>query len=94
MCNVDFDACSGLMGQLARDIRRNANCGDDYADGNPLVVQAYNGMQAYAPLYEAGCHKSSSGSYCTYESIRRTWSVQRFVLRHSRVADACTVVFL
>ncbi|KAI9755014.1 MAG: hypothetical protein M1815_005255 [Lichina confinis] len=74
MCNVDFDACSGLMGQLARDIRRNANCGDDYADGNPLVVQAYNGMQAYAPLYEAGCHKSSSGSYCFADAITNSAS--------------------
>ena len=67
MCDVDVERCSGLMGRLADDIKKDDNCGLDYDDENPLVLQAYKGMQAYQPLARAGCLRSSSGSFCTYE---------------------------
>lgn len=53
------------MSRFAQEIRRDTNCGLDFKNQNPLVVQAYNGMIAYQPLYRAGCLKSESGSYCT-----------------------------
>lgn len=53
------------MSRLAQDIRKQSNCGPDYTKQNPLVLQAYNGLIAYEPLYRAGCLKSGTGSYCT-----------------------------
>ncbi|KAI9886711.1 MAG: hypothetical protein M1823_001487 [Watsoniomyces obsoletus] len=73
-CNVNLDSCSGLMSRLASDIRRDNNCGQDLRDQNPVVVQAYNGMIAYQPLYQAGCLKSESGSYCFADAITNTSS--------------------
>lgn len=55
------------MSRLAQDIRKQSNCGQDYTDQNPLVIQAYNGLIAYEPLYRAGCLKSATGSYCMLE---------------------------
>ncbi|MCJ1478506.1 hypothetical protein MMC13_007186 [Lambiella insularis] len=57
------------MSTLAGQIRDDANCGQDYADQNSLVVQAYNGLVSYAPLYQAGCLKDSQGSYCFANAV-------------------------
>ncbi len=65
-CSVDFNACSALMSRLAADIRKESNCGRELRDQNPLVMQARDGLLAYQPLYQAGCLKSSTGSYCTF----------------------------
>lgn len=74
MCDVDVERCSGLMGRLADDIKKDDNCGLDYDDENPLVLQAYKGMQAYQPLARAGCLRSSSGSFCFADAITNSAS--------------------
>lgn len=68
-CNVDYQQCASLMDHLASELTRNANCGADYDAENPTVRQAYNGLVAYAPLYQAGCLKDSAGSYCFANAI-------------------------
>jgi hypothetical protein len=62
------------MNSLATQLRSNSNCGYDYADENALVMQAYNGLIAYSPLYQAGCLKDPQGNYCFANAITNTTS--------------------
>lgn len=54
------------MDQFATDLIKDTNCGAEYKDSNPTVLQAYNGLVAYAPVYQAGCERDSAGSYCAF----------------------------
>ena len=53
------------MNHLARELVSEENCGVDYSKDNPQVLQAYNGLLAYEPLYQASCLRDDAGSYCT-----------------------------
>lgn len=69
-CNAPLAICSPLMSSLSEQLISTANCGADYAQQNPLVMQAYNGLVAYEPLYRATCLKDpKTGSYCFSEAI-------------------------
>ncbi|KAH0538678.1 hypothetical protein FGG08_004753 [Glutinoglossum americanum] len=69
-CNVKLPDCASAMSLFARSLKQDNNCGDDYRAQNPLVVQAYNGLLAYEPLYHAGClQDQSTGSYCFANAI-------------------------
>lgn len=57
------------MASLARDLLHDNNCGQDYRRQNPLVGQAYNGLIAYEPLYDAGCQKDGHNEYCYVDAI-------------------------
>ena len=58
------------MNNLASELISNANCGADYRQQNPLVMQAYAGLIAYEPVYRATCLKDEiSSSYCFSEAI-------------------------
>lgn len=63
-CSVSFAQCSALMDNIATELLKDENCGADYKASNPTVLQAYKGLVAYAPVYQAGCMRDSSGSYC------------------------------
>lgn len=52
------------MDGMARALIANDACAVDYANDNPQVLQAYNGLVAYAPLYQASCLRDDQGSYC------------------------------
>jgi hypothetical protein len=52
------------MNGLARELVAETNCAVDYSNDNPQVLQAYNGLVAYEPLYQASCLRDSEGSYC------------------------------
>ncbi|KAI9812118.1 MAG: hypothetical protein M1826_002948 [Phylliscum demangeonii] len=73
-CNVNFSACSSLMSRIALDLQKDANCGPDLKNQNPVVMQAYSGLIAYQPLYRAGCLKSATGSYCFADAVTNTSS--------------------
>ncbi|KAI9844380.1 MAG: hypothetical protein M1838_002204 [Thelocarpon superellum] len=68
-CNVDFATCTATMADFATQIRDDTTCGADFQRQNPLVLQAYNGFIAYAPMYQAGCLRDSSGDYCFADAI-------------------------
>ena len=36
---------------------------------NPMVLQAYNGLVAYQPLYHAGCLTDTGGNYCFANAV-------------------------
>lgn len=63
-CNVNMTTCLGTMNHLARELIADNNCAVDYANDNPQVLQAYNGLIAYEPLYQASCLRDDEGSYC------------------------------
>lgn len=52
------------MQNIANKIKQPDVCGADYTAQNPLVLQAYGGLLAYASMYQAGCLKDAAGSYC------------------------------
>jgi hypothetical protein len=52
------------MNSLARELLSNTACKADYDGNNAQVVQAYNGLIAYEPLYRATCLRDDNGSYC------------------------------
>ncbi|KAI9804873.1 MAG: hypothetical protein M1825_001242 [Sarcosagium campestre] len=68
-CNAGFASCSALMASYAQSLKQDSNCGEDFNNQNPLVVQALNGLVSYDPMYQAGCLRSDSGSYCFADAI-------------------------
>ena len=68
-CNVNFKTCSAAMALYAEQIRSDDSCGQDFERQNPLVIQAYNGFVAYGTVYQAGCLRSPTGSYCFADAI-------------------------
>ncbi|KAK3069549.1 hypothetical protein LTR53_012017 [Teratosphaeriaceae sp. CCFEE 6253] len=71
-CHVDPLLCTPLMATLAASLQQDANCGADLAMGNPTVLQAYNGLTAYQPVYQAGCLTDADGRYCFANAIANT----------------------
>ena len=57
------------MTYLATELLSNANCGRDFRDQQPLVLQAYNGLVAYEPVYRATCIEDSNNNYCYADAI-------------------------
>ncbi|PUU73368.1 hypothetical protein B9Z19DRAFT_1004777 [Tuber borchii] len=73
-CNVDLATCTAMMEKLGWQILLNENCGQDFRNQNPIVVQAYAGFISYRVVYSVGCLKSASGSYCYVDAITNTTS--------------------
>ena len=69
-CDAPFAMCSTYLTSIATALTSTANCGQDYANENPLVIRAYNGLVAYAPIYRATCLQNvQSGQYCFAEAV-------------------------
>ena len=69
-CSASLAVCSPLMKTFADDLIAQGNCQNDYLRQNPLVMQAYSGLQAYEPLYQATCFKdASTDNYCFVEAM-------------------------
>ena len=76
-CAANLTTCKNTLNDLATQLVLDSNCAVDYGNDNPQVVQAYNGLVAYEPLYQASCLKDDEGSYCTLPLLLRvsTWSL-------------------
>jgi len=72
-CNVNLATCTAMMEKLGWQILLNENCGQDFRNQNPIVVQAYAGFISYRVVYSAGCLKSASGSYCRFSAVGQMW---------------------
>ena len=48
---------------------KDTNCGHDFRDQQPLVLQAYNGLVAYEPVYRATCLKDDTNNYCYASAV-------------------------
>lgn len=69
-CSASLAVCSPLMAQYATELISSTYCQKDYLQQNPLVMQAYAGLNAYEPMYKAACLKANTtGDYCFVEAM-------------------------
>lgn len=69
-CSASLAVCSPLMSQYATELISSAYCQKDYLQQNPLVMQAYAGLNAYEPMYKATCLKANTtGDYCFVDAM-------------------------
>ncbi|KIH88308.1 c6 zinc finger domain containing protein [Sporothrix brasiliensis 5110] len=69
-CAANATFCTSYLNRLATNLTDAANCGADYKLGNSIVVQAYDGMIGYQPLYAASCLTDpDTGAYCFANAI-------------------------
>ncbi|KAF2691949.1 hypothetical protein K458DRAFT_286606 [Lentithecium fluviatile CBS 122367] len=71
-CAANFTDCLGGMNSLARELITDSACKVDYDNNNAQVVEAYNGLIAYEPLYRASCLRDDEGSYCYANAVTNT----------------------
>ncbi|KAF2856909.1 hypothetical protein T440DRAFT_13228 [Plenodomus tracheiphilus IPT5] len=73
-CGVDATQCRTTLDSFAKDLMSSTACKTDYDNNNPLVLQAYNGLVAYQPAYQASCLKDTEGNYCFANAVSNTSS--------------------
>ncbi|KAL2849146.1 hypothetical protein BJY01DRAFT_149354 [Aspergillus pseudoustus] len=69
-CATDVSSCTDTMSGLAAELLDDNKCGLDYANGNPLVTNAYVNMIIYEPIYRATCLQSpDTANYCFVDAV-------------------------
>ncbi|KAL4739178.1 hypothetical protein BDV11DRAFT_188192 [Aspergillus similis] len=72
-CAADVSSCASTLSSFASDLIDDSNCGKDYADGNPLVTNAYVDLITYEPIYRATCLQNPDTSdYCFVDAVTNT----------------------
>jgi hypothetical protein len=73
-CGVDSAQCTATLDNFARQMVLEDACKIDYHNDNPVVLQAYNGLVAYKPAYQASCLRDDKGSYCFANAVSNSTS--------------------
>jgi len=73
-CEVDAAQCKPILDNFAIELLSETACKSDYETDNPLVLQAYNGLVAYQPSYQASCLHDDQGNYCFANAVSNTSS--------------------
>ncbi|KAK4196517.1 hypothetical protein QBC40DRAFT_313214 [Triangularia verruculosa] len=74
-CAANATRCSQYFAQLAQNFTSMDNCGADYENGTPAMVNTYKAMVAYAPIYSVGCLRDENTSaYCFANAVANTTS--------------------
>ncbi|KAF1833813.1 hypothetical protein BDW02DRAFT_499767 [Decorospora gaudefroyi] len=73
-CGVNAEQCRSILDGFALELLSETACKTDYEDDNPLVLQAYNGLIAYMPDYQASCLHDSEGNYCFADAVSNSSS--------------------
>ena len=69
-CSANSTFCQPYLAELASNLTKAENCGADYSMGNSVVVQAYQGLISYQPLYSAACLKDpGTSAYCFANAV-------------------------
>lgn len=72
-CAANVTSCANYLTDVATNLTKSENCGNDYDQGNPTVTQAYIGLVAYQVVYSATCLKDDSTSvYCFGDAVTNT----------------------
>lgn len=75
-CSANVTRCATYLADVATNLTKSENCGDDYGLGNPTVTQAYLGLISYQVVYSATCLKDDSTSaYCFGDAVTNTTNV-------------------
>ncbi|KZM19560.1 uncharacterized protein EKO05_0004185 [Ascochyta rabiei] len=73
-CAASESQCTGILDGFARELLSDTACRTDYNNDNPLVLQAYNGLVAYKPSYQASCLRDEDGNYCFANAVSNSSS--------------------
>ncbi|KAH9863225.1 hypothetical protein IAQ61_009502 [Plenodomus lingam] len=73
-CGADATRCRTTLDGFARELVSPTACETDYDNNNPLVLQAYNGLVAYQPSYQASCLRDNQGNYCFANAVSNSSS--------------------
>ncbi|KAI5864666.1 hypothetical protein GGS23DRAFT_458650 [Durotheca rogersii] len=69
-CRADKNTCTAYLDDLAEQLKRDENCGEDFRKENALVIQAYKGMKAYEEIYGVTCLMDpESSTYCFVNAV-------------------------
>ncbi|KAF9698957.1 hypothetical protein EKO04_003083 [Ascochyta lentis] len=73
-CAASETQCTATLDGLARELLSDTACKTDYNNDNPIVLQAYNGLVAYKPSYQASCLRDDEGNYCFANAVSNSSS--------------------
>ncbi|KAJ5365431.1 hypothetical protein N7517_008317 [Penicillium concentricum] len=69
-CSANVTKCASIMTNLAIDLLKPENCGDDFKNGNSVVKGTYRDLVAYEPIYRATCLTNpSTQNYCFVDAV-------------------------
>ncbi|KAJ5502874.1 hypothetical protein N7463_005748 [Penicillium fimorum] len=69
-CSADVTECTSIMKNLAIDLLKPENCGDDFENGNSVVKGTYRDLVAYKPVYHATCLTNPlTQDYCFVDAV-------------------------
>ncbi|KAJ5697222.1 hypothetical protein N7488_010906 [Penicillium malachiteum] len=72
-CSEPVDKCQSILTELATEMIKDENCGNDYNANNTVVTSAYQEMRAFEPVYQATCLvNSETQEYCFVEALMNT----------------------
>lgn len=57
------------MASYVGQLTSSSNCGTDYANQNPIVIQAYDGLVSYDVVYDTTCLKAPDSNYCFADAV-------------------------
>ncbi|KAJ5542571.1 hypothetical protein N7535_004993 [Penicillium sp. DV-2018c] len=74
-CSADVSQCASIMTDLAADLLKTENCGEDYGNNNSVVKGTYRDLVAYEVMYRATCLTSpSTKDYCFVDAVSNSTS--------------------
>lgn len=77
-CSANVTTCATYLANVAANLTKSENCGDDYSLGNPTVTGAYTGLISYQVVYSATCLMNDRTSvYCFGEAVTNTTNVSQ-----------------
>ncbi|PSR94277.1 hypothetical protein BD289DRAFT_363844 [Coniella lustricola] len=72
-CAANATGCTTYLANVAANLTKNENCGEDYAAGDSTATEAYLGLISYPVVYSATCLKDDETSaYCYAETVTNT----------------------
>jgi hypothetical protein len=72
-CSQSVTKCASIMTNLASEMIKTENCGDDYNAGNSVVQGTYQDLMAYEPVYRATCLTNpDTKDYCFVDAVQNT----------------------
>jgi hypothetical protein len=72
-CAANATACTSYLADVAANLTKSENCGEDYDAGDETATEAYLGLISYPVVYSATCLKDDETSaYCFAETVTNT----------------------
>ena len=69
-CAANATACAKFMTDLSKNLIASENCGAEFQANDPAIVDTYNAMRAYLPIYSASCLRDpETNAYCYASAV-------------------------